>query len=239
MPRRERPPRVRRTGLTQNRTALRPGHHAERPGRAVPAALEVDTVDPSRVGQHPVVVVHHQRVGFERVPERVHRVHELEGSLVTGVVGRQRNADVVAFMRVDRRDDVPRDSTLSDVVERLHGTSELIRRREGGRHRHHEPEPVRAGGEARNQNRGVKQREVHPTPDRYLVVSVPADVVREEERVKRACLERGGDLLPIRHLPPLVPDLLFGLDPTETRRRTGAVEHEGIVMHRPLIHVAR
>ena len=124
------------TGLDDDGMALGRGRHGERAARAEEHALVVEPMDLRGIGEDAALAVEDDRVVLPRVPVAEHRLHELVGAVVAGVVlGMARPAEVGRLGVVQRRDHVPGRAAADHVVERRedagHVKRLVVRRRVG------------------------------------------------------------------------------------------------------------
>jgi len=134
----QRQSRARQSSLYDHRAVLGRGHRRKWTADAEVFALVIDAVDLGRIAEGARLTVHYDGIFLHAVPQRARDAEELlRAHIALVVLHHFIEAVVGGLVLVGRRDGVPRDPALGDVVERVEETGAvegmMVRRRQGQR----------------------------------------------------------------------------------------------------------
>jgi len=117
-----------RSGLDNDRMALRRARHRERSARAEKVALIVEAVNLVRLGEQARGLVLNDGVVIPSVPVPEHDLHEFVGAVVAQIVADRRGAaHILRFAVIERGDDVPGGAAVRHQIERGEEAGNVVR----------------------------------------------------------------------------------------------------------------
>ncbi len=187
-------------GLDDEWPPLRRGQRRQRTTRAVILALEINHMNFLRIGEDSVRTIEKNGIPLDTIPQRAHHMHVLVCALIAAIVVHQLGVtEVRCFVLGARRDCVPGNPSLRDVIERVEDTGDVERMMICRRHGEAETDTTRYPRHTWDPRHHILHRPARAVANRRVVVATiilgRGRGVAEEQHVHDATRGRARDVL--------------------------------------------